>query len=208
MSAATIPLKPGDIAACYGRDPVSRCIRWMTASPLAPAGLRLGPSHVAVITRHQGELLWLESTTLSGRPCRIQQRPITGVQAHTPAERINDCLAAGGAVALYRLVEIESLSKLEATLLSRILIDHFLLGSTHYDLSGALLSGTRVFQWTRLFPRADLQQLFCSELVAAVLMRLGRLPRGNPTRYNPARLLRTLVRHGTVRREYFWEGRR
>lgn len=205
MAARDIVLQPGDIAACYGADPISRGIRWATFSPFAPPGLRLGPSHVAIIARHQDRPLWIESTTLVQRPCLIRERPVSGVQAHTPADRVNDYLAGGGRVELYRLVEIESLSRPETALLSRILIDHFLHGALPYDLREALLSGTRVFQMTRLFPRADLHQLFCSELVAAVLMRLGRLPRGNPTRYNPARLLRTLIRNGTVRREYRWE---
>lgn len=208
MPLQHIPLFPGDIAACYGRDVAGRAISWATASPWGPRGLRLGPSHVAMIAFRDAEPLWIESTTLADRPCRIQERIVDGVQAHVPAERIQDYLSAGGRVDLYRLVEIESLSRSETALLSRILIDHFLGEAHSYDLCGALLSGTRAFQLTRLFPSADLQQLFCSELIAAVLMRLGRLPRGNPTRYSPARLLRTLVCHGTVRREYSWRGAR
>jgi len=108
-------------------------------------------------------------------------------------------------VHLYRLVEIEQLSRDENALLNRILIDHFLQSAVRYNWRGAFLSGTRVFQLSRFFPGADLHQLFCSELVAAVLMRLGRLPRDNPTRFNPARLLRTLVRNGTYRLERRWE---
>ena len=208
MPSRFIPLLPGDIAACYGRNVASRSISWATASPWAPPGLRLGPSHVAIIALRDGEPLWVESTTLVDRRCHIQGRIVDGVQAQVPADRVQDYLVSGGRVDLYRLVEIESLSRSESTLLSRILIDHFLADATGYDLRGALLSGTRAFQLTRLFPGADLQQLFCSELIAAVLMRLGRLPRGNPTRYNPARLLRTLVRNGTVRREYSWRGTR
>ena len=46
-------------------------------------------------------------------------------------------------------------------------------------------------------PQADLNELFCSELVAAVCMRLGRMNRSNPTKFNPACLLRELVRQGT-----------
>jgi hypothetical protein len=205
--AAMIPLHPGDLFACYGRDFVSRAVSLATFFPWAPPGLRVGPSHVAIVAEHGGELLWIESTTLAHRPCCIQRLTVAGVQAHSPADRVNDYLAEGGAVELFRLVEIESLARTEAALLSHILVDHFLRASLPYDLRGALLSGTRVFQWSRLFPGADLQQLFCSELVAAVYMRLGRLPRGNPTRYNPARLLRAIVRHGTIRRTHRWEAR-
>lgn len=74
---------------------------------------------------------------------------------------------------------------------------HFIGKEVTYDLGGALLSGTRLFKRTRLLPSADLNELFCSELVAAVCMRLGRMNRSNPTRFNPACLLRELVRHGT-----------
>jgi hypothetical protein len=139
----------------------------------------------------------VESTTLAPRPCRVLGRRVAGVQAHDPAARIADYRAAGGRVVCYRLVPIEALSNSESMLLDHILIEHFVRPALPYSLTGALLSGTRVFQWTRLFPLADLRQLFCSELIAAVYMRLGRLPRDNPTRYSPARLLRTLVRHGT-----------
>ena len=86
-------------------------------------------------------------------------------------------------------------------LLSRILIRHFVGRSVTYDMGGALLSGTRLFKHTRLLPSADLNQLFCSELAAKVLMRLGRLNRDNPTKYNPGTLLRQLVREGTMQFE-------
>ena len=199
MPCDASPFVPGDIAACFGGDLTSRVISCGTASLLAPPGLRIGPSHVAVIAEHDGSPLWIESTTLSPRPCRIGGRTTAGVQAHHPHQRIEDYRLNRGVVHLYRLVEIDRLSQAESQLLSRILVDHFVRRSVQYDYRGAILSGTRVFQLTRLFPGADLQQLFCSELIAAVLMRLGRLPRGNPTRYNPARLLRTLVRNGTFR---------
>lgn len=200
MPACDAAFEPGDIAACWGREAASRVVSLATASLLGPAGLRWGPSHVAIITQHAGRPLWVESTTLCRRPCCVAGRPVAGVQAHRPEDRIGEYCAGGGRVELYRLMPIDSLSSTEQALLDRILIDHFLRSAAAYDLCGALLSGTRVFQLTRLFPGADLQQLFCSELIAAVLMRLGRLTRGNPTRYSPARLLRTLVQQGTYRR--------
>ncbi|MBT6153663.1 MAG: hypothetical protein HOH82_03115, partial [Planctomycetaceae bacterium] len=66
---------------------------------------------------------------------------------------------------------------------------------------------TRLFKRTRLLPNADLNELFCSELVAAVLMRLSRLNRTNPTRYNPACLLRQLVREGSYQFEREFTGK-
>jgi hypothetical protein len=53
-------------------------------------------------------------------------------------------------------------------------------------------------------PGADLQSLFCSELVAAILMRLNRLNHANPTGFSPARLLRTLVLLGKYHRVAHW----
>lgn len=189
--------QPLDLLACYGTDATARAITWMTASAFAPRRLRLGPSHVAVICRHHEMPLWLESTTLCHLPCAVLGYRVEGVQAHLPEQRIDDYVHAGGRVDLYRLSPIERLSQNDSELLSKILIRHFLGQLVTYDLGGALLSGTRLFKRTRLLPAADLNELFCSELVAAVLMRLGRLNRANPTRYNPACLLRQVVREGT-----------
>jgi hypothetical protein len=190
----------GDLAACYGGDVASRVISWGTASVLGPASLRIGPSHVAIICRYAGQPLWVESTTFCRRSCVVQNRLISGVQAHEPQERVLDYETSGGRVDRYRLTDINSLSRIESRLLSRILVGHCVRKNRSYDLAGALLSGTRVFQMTRLFPAADLESLFCSELVAAVLMRLNRMNHANPTRFNPARLMRTLVRTGKYRR--------
>ncbi|WP_145201186.1 hypothetical protein [Thalassoglobus polymorphus] len=189
--------QPLDLLACYGTDATARAITWLTASALAPRRLRLGPSHVAVICEHHGSPLWLESTTLCPHPCAVLGYRVEGVQAHLPEQRIHDYVSAGGRVGVYRLSAIDRLSQSESELLSKILIRHFLGRLVTYDLGGALLSGTRLFKRTRLLPAADLNELFCSELVAAVLMRLGRLNRANPTRYNPACLLRQVVRQGT-----------
>jgi len=191
------PFETLDLFACFGADVVSRTISYGTASLLAPTGLRIGPSHVALICRHRGNPLWLEATTRCPRPCAIAGEKIAGAQAHLPEERIADYVDAGGRVDLYRLSPIDRLSTAECELLSKILIRHFIGRRVSYDLGGALLSGTRLLKRTRLLPGADLNQLFCSELAAAVLMRLGRLNRANPTRFNPGNLLRRLVRQGT-----------
>ena len=187
-------LKPGfdplDIAACYGTGFTAKAISYGTASVLAPPRLKVGPSHVATFCNYQQRMMWIESTTLCPHPCEITGRPINGCQAHHPASRIADYLADGGRVDLYRLSAIEKLSRDERDLLSRILIRHFVGREVTYDLGGALLSGTRLFKRTRLLPSADLNELFCSELVAAVCMRLGRMNRSNPTQFNPACLLR------------------
>ena len=192
---------PLDLAACYGTDPTARAITWLTASPLAPHRLRLGPSHIAVICEHRGTPVWVESTTLCPHPCAILGRSVSGCQAHLPEIRIDDYVSSGGRVDFYRLSPIDRLSEAESEMLTRIFVRHFIGREITYDVGGALLSGTRLFKRTRLLPSADLNELFCSELAAKVLMRLGRLNRDNPTKYNPASLLRELVREGTVQFE-------
>lgn len=189
-------LKPGDIVACYGADWTSRLISFGTSSLFGPRKLRFGPSHVAIICEHAGDTAWIESTTLCKTPCLIRGKAVSGAQAHRPRDRIHDYLSNGGEIDLYRLTPINSLSQAESELLAAILINHFVIPGTNYDVAGAILSGTKAFQLTRLFPGANLDELFCSELVAAVAMRLNRLNHSNPTRFNPARLLRQLVTSG------------
>ena len=201
MNLANFDFQPLDIAACYGTGLTATTIRYGTASLWAPKRLRVGPSHVAVLCRFQGNMVWMESTTLCPHPCVILGYQLDGCQAHLPEERIRDYVAAGGHVDLYRLSPIDRLSALESDLLTTILVKHFIGQRVTYDLGGALLSGTRLFKRTHLLPQADLNELFCSELVAAVLMRLGRMNRANPTQFNPASLLRQVVRQGTYQFE-------
>lgn len=194
-------LKAGDIAACYGTDRPARLIQWETVSLLAPPGLRLGPSHVAIIAAtkalargNRSQLVWCESTTLCDHPCLFRGRPVSGIQAHWPEQRIADYVDAGGRVAIYRLRPFDILLPSESRYLMQQL--HGLLHQRiDYDYRGAAISGTRLYKWLGHLA-ADEQTLFCSELIAALLQRLGRMNRSNPTRFNPASLLRELVRTG------------
>ena len=205
MRSSADSFLPGDIAACYGTDAVSRFIRAATWSPLAPSGLRFGPSHVAVLSESDRGLLWVESTTMCPHPCLIRGERVSGCQAHAPETRLQDYLEAGGRVELYRLTEINQLNREERLLLRGILFRHFLSDPVGYDLEGAILSGTRAIRWLGLLPGADLHSLFCSELVAAILMRLNRLNHANPTGFSPARLLRLLVTLGKYHRVACWD---
>jgi hypothetical protein len=192
--------EPGDIAACYSPDWIGRAISLGTVSPLAPRGLRWGPSHVAMLCEYHGERLWVESTALCATPCLIRRQRVRGAQAHRPQRRIDEYLRAGGRIEIYRLTPLNRFTPDESRLLTTILLEYFVRPGLSYDFPGAILSGTRVLQLSRLFPGANLEQLFCSELIAAVMMRLHRMNHANPTRYNPARLLRQLVRTGKYRR--------
>jgi hypothetical protein len=193
--------QPADIFACYGTDATSRTISWGTASLVAPAGLRVGPSHVGIICWRQGAPLLVESTTQCDHPCVVQGLHARGVQAHYPEDRIRDYEQIGGKVEVYRLVDIDRLSVAESMLLTDILMKHFVGRGTGYNRRGAIMSGTRVLKRTSLLPSNDVQEsVFCSQLVAKVLMRLHRLNRTNPARFHPAGLLRRLVHEGTYRR--------
>lgn len=193
-------LEPGDIMACYGTDRVSRTIRWGTASLFGPARLRLGPSHVALIVPGVKTPLWLESTSLCHAPCLYHGAPRAGVQLHKPETRIPAYTDSGGRVDVYRLAPLRQLIGPDLERLGW-LTRRVLENGANYDTGGALLSGTRVLKFSRLLPGADLESLFCSELVAEMLMALGRLNDANPGVYNPASLLRTLVRLGNYRFE-------
>lgn len=175
-------LRAGDLLLFSGRDLTSRVIEWATR----------GPSHVGILCPHADySALLYESTTLCDEPCVLTGNCIKGVQAHFPASRIAHY---PGTVSVLRLMPAWKLNREEVALLHRWL-SHVV--SEAYDLRGAILSGTRLFKWTALMPYPDLGSLFCSELCAAALMRLHRMPLANPSAYNPASLMRELRRCGT-----------
>lgn len=192
--------KTGDLIACFGADLTSRAISTITGCIWAPSGLRWGPSHVAIIGEQDQQPIWVESTTLCPHPCLIRKELVAGPQAHPPQLRMADYLAAGGRIDIYRPTPLNRFTGHESALLSRLLMEECVSANLPYDLTGALLSGSRYLPRSRWFPAADLTAFFCSELVAAVLMRMGRLNRQNPARFHPGRLLRTLVQEGTYLR--------
>ncbi len=173
---------PGDLLIFYGRDFTSRVIEWATR----------GPSHVGIVCPHgdHGPVLF-ESTTLCDLPCLLTGTCVQGVQAHEPAARV---AAYPGAVARLRLAQAWRLNEAEIAILHDWLMH---VAHEPYDMRGAIVSGTRLFKWTALMPYPDLESLFCSELCAAALMRLARMPLENPSVYNPASLVRELRRCGT-----------
>lgn len=199
-SSEIATLRPGDVMACWSPAPIGRLISWATASPFGPRELRLPPSHVAVVIDRGGEPAWVESTTLCRHPCLVAGRPRRGVQVHPPRRRLDDYRRLGGRVVRYAPTPINRLSAAESDLLARIVLRHLAGGadvSRPYDLLGAALSGWAIGRRTQRLLGADLDALFCSELVAALLMRLGRLGRTDPALFSPGRLLRRLVRTGT-----------
>jgi hypothetical protein len=214
--------EPADLVIFYGRDVTSRAIEWATRGPshvgiVCPHATRVeeverveeskrsktplrggarrsstsSTSSTPLTASPTSSTLLFESTTLCDEPCALAGQRVVGVQAHDPRSRI---ATYPGRVALVRLTPAWRLSAHEVSKLHEWLLA---VASEPYDLPGALLSGTRLFKWTSLMPYPDLGSLFCSELCAAALMRLYRLPLANPSLYNPASLVRELRRCGT-----------
>lgn len=175
----------GDLVAFWGRHWKSRVIEAATC----------GPSHVGIIIDYGHRPTLVESTTLCDLPCVIQNTRVQGVQAHYVWDRIANY---EGHVRRVPITSIWRFSRDESAVLTDLLCQHFI--GRPYNLPGALLSGTRVFKWSRFMPYPDLGSLFCSELVSAVLTRLGRHEHENPTRFNPASLIRRLRECGTYAR--------
>lgn len=82
--------QPLDLAACYGTGLTARAVSYGTASLLAPARLRIGPSHVAILCEYHGRMIWVESTTLCRHPCVVTGQSVSGCQAHLPETRLHD----------------------------------------------------------------------------------------------------------------------
>jgi len=200
----TDTLVAGDVLACYGTDVVSRIISLGTSSLLAPRGTRFAPSHVAIVAEIDGDRLWCESTMHSERECILSRRLVRGVQVHYAEDRVRDYVERGGRVVVFRLSPIDALTHEEQKTITQIIRDFVSVQAT-YDTIGALISGTRIFKRTRLIPLLsnwlpiDLDALFCSEMIAAILQRAGRMNRDNPTKFSPANLVRTLVNQGTYK---------
>ncbi len=197
----------GDVFACWGTDWISRAISVETSSVFGPRSMRVGPSHVAIacprwFPKNHLENFWWESTTLTHRHCLESEKAVSGCQVHRIRDRIADYVAAGGRVQVYRLTQFDALSEHD-TITLRALLGQCVGDSEDpqrkpitYDTAGALCSGTRIVK--RLtFWRNQMDALFCSELLAAVLQRLGRLCRQNPSEFTPAQLMRQLIGQGT-----------
>jgi hypothetical protein len=197
----------GDIFACWGRDWISLGISaegsltsWLTG----PNNLRWSPSHVAIAccrdVPNNRQEFWFESTQLTDRHCLQAERPVAGVQCHQIRDRLRDYVAAGGRVDVYRMPQFWRFDALEMTQLRATLLA--MCGrpdgspAVSYDMGGAAFSGTRILKYLP-FGQANLDSLFCSELIASCLQRFCRLNLANPARYNPGLLLRQLVRQGT-----------
>jgi len=172
--------KPGDIIGFSGDGGISFAVNILSY------GLPwISISHVGILGEHEGELVLFESTTLSNIPCIIQKKPVEGVQAVRLEDRVQHY---DGKVFHYPLVE--PLFGSERRRLAQFLHDQI---GKEYDLIGALRAGGKLWAWFESHLReADLNFLFCSELVASGLHRVDHLKTHNVSSWSPNRL----IRHG------------
>lgn len=192
---------PGDLLFFTGTDWTARVIRAATAYPLRVIGPVFGPSHVGIIVPDGKQSLLVESTTLAKSPCLLNGRRVAGAQAHVPEERIAEYLTAGGSVAVYRLADDERLTADEIVVLHHV-ATRMVFDGLPYDLGEALLSGTRWLRW--FAPQADSHSLYCSELCARILRRLGKIDRDRSAWLSPHALQRRVVIEGAYERVWAW----
>jgi len=172
--------KPGDVLGFSGDGGISFAVNILSY------GLPwISISHVGIMGEHEGELLLFESTTLSNTPCKIQDKLVEGVQAVRLEDRVEKY---DGKVFWYPLVD--PLFASDKRKLNQFLHDQI---GKPYDLIGALRAGGSLFAWFESHLReADLNFLFCSELVASSLHKVNRLETHNVSSWSPNKL----IRHG------------
>lgn len=176
--------EPGDVIAFRGRGFQSRVIELATFGYVHKA-----PSHVGIVCDHGNDLVIVESTTMCPLPCEILGKQFDGVQAHAIEPRLR---SYDGRAERLSLRPAWRLTPSERALMSHVLIGQWV--GLKYDLEGAISSGTRCFKYTGLQRLPDPGSLFCSQLVASILMRVGRMAIDDPSDYNPASLVRHLLK--------------
>lgn len=194
-----IDLQPLDIIACYKQDRRSRLASWVNAAFCVDTSLIKAPSHLAVICIQDNKPLLIESTSSSDSPCVITGDCTPGCQAHLAYERIPQYLRSNVHLRLFRLTAMDSLSSAESELLSKILLEHFVREKMNWEDGTPKLTALKFGRDTFMRNTLDKNASFCANMIAKVLMRLGRLNRKNPTLYSPGSLLRQLFYDGTIR---------
>lgn len=160
---------------------------------LATYGIpRWNISHVGIVCSYQGEQYMFESTTTNGEDrCAILGVRVCGVQAH----RLNTIVSRPGKVWRYPLAR--PLYTAEQRRLRLSVVD--CLGLP-YDFLGAGRSGgalVRILE--KAFREEDMARVFCSELVAHCLTKVGLTYMLNASGQNPNSLVRRLSREHVVR---------
>ena len=186
MSPLLLPndnrVKAGDLIGYSGRSWLSFGIN------LGTCGLPgWGISHVGILAHApDGRLLVFESTSLDGKiPCEITGQCIHGTQAHSLEDMVREY---DGRV--YHYPFYRQLYATEDARLTEFLIDTI---GTPYDMLGAFRSGGIGLSFIESLLRpANLETIFCSEMVAAAYAVTGLHATDNVSRWSPNLLIRHL----------------
>ena len=181
-------LKVGDLIFFHGNDRVSKIIRYYT----------WGPSHVGIVVNDasigingaQGNLVLLESTTMCPTPCLRQGIKVDGIQVQDIKTRIAQY---GTAPDFLQLRDECNFCPQDA-----VKFHHHakqMIGKK-YDIPAALVSATNILKY---LVTPDIETLFCSALVARLLMLMNLMNWKNPEIYTPAGLRQTLLKTAVYR---------
>lgn len=156
--AAVSGLQTGDLLLFSGRGLASDTVRLFTRSYWSHIG-------IVVRLRDYAQPLLLESTTLSDSNDLFQGHPVRGVGLVPCADKVRQYR---GEVALRRW-QGDSLSAPRERMLERLA-----LRLCHRPYKNYVLCHLR--SWLTGYSERDCAGMFCSELVAELYRRLGRLP--------------------------------
>lgn len=180
---------PGDVLAFYGRGSAGRAISRLQClqSLDAPSHVGVVVPQLCVVGRPELDLepVMLHATSLHEGDCDYAQRPVKGVQLHRARAFV---AAYPGRVRRYRVNALRPLSQFDLQEFARV-SESWLRRGVRYDRRGAALSVTT---FLRGAAGTGARELFCSELVALLLMCVCRYPIGASHAISPARLCRTL----------------
>ena len=185
---STNSLKQGDLIAFSGWNLSGLVIN------LGTFGIPFyGFSHIGIVAAWNGNLRLFESTTLCKQPCLIQNSQVSGAQCHDIDTRISGYRGIIWKISLRIPLRIWQKGALAAYL-------HRDVGRS-YDMLGAERSGGFLWQaFNRFLRPEDLNNLFCSEWVAASLRSIDVFRTANASAFNPNYLYRELRRRNIVLR--------
>ncbi len=178
-------IKDGDIIGVTGKGFTSGIINMGTFS--LPG---VGISHVGIICKHGNDPVVYESTTYGRPACAIQQKEVSGTQAHFLDDYVKFVPGKIWHYPLRRPLYQDEIMRLQHVLDKEI--------GKAYDFGGAIRSGGAVFRTLQATLRdEDLDTIFCSEWVAHALRQVGVMQAKSVSSWNPNRLCRYATRTGT-----------
>lgn len=176
-------LKPGDLLFFYGNDWTSKVITYYTWGP-SHVGIVVDSSLMQLLDPHGSKLALLESTTMCPTPCLKTGNHINGIQIQDIPTRI----AQYGTAPTF--LKLRDECALNHTALQDFHCYARRVVGKNYDLPNAILSATNILKY---LVTPDINTLFCSALVARLLMLVNKMNWANPEIYSPASLKRALL---------------